>query len=122
MSKPTYFTGTCTLIASGLRNSATTSTLAAARDSQVLEQPGEGQPGVDDVLDDDHVPAGDVAVEVLEDPHHPGRGRALAVRRDGHELQLDRRAVPAQRAGEVGHEHDRALEHADEQQPVRRSA
>src|SRR6478609_5622564 len=32
--------------------------------------PGQGQPGVDDVLDDQHVAAGDVGVEVLEDPHH----------------------------------------------------
>src|SRR6202012_5567838 len=40
---------------------------------QVPDQPGQGEAGVDDVLDDQHVPAGNVGVEVLEDADHaPG--------------------------------------------------
>src|SRR5690242_18905104 len=35
--------------------------------AEVLDQPGEGQPGVDDVLEHEDVAPGDVAVEVLED-------------------------------------------------------
>src|SRR5919202_5840013 len=46
---------------------------------QVAQEPLQGQPGVDDVLDHDHMPAGDVAVEVLQDAHHTGRCGALAV-------------------------------------------
>ena len=37
---------------------------------EVGHQPGQGQPGVDDVLDDEHVLAEDVAIEVFEDAHH----------------------------------------------------
>src|SRR3954447_16627989 len=48
---------------------------------QVRHQPREGQSGVDDVLDDQHVAAADVGVEVLEDPHDAGGLRAGAVRR-----------------------------------------
>src|SRR5205814_1759390 len=51
--------------------------------------------------------------------HDAGRGGALAVRGDRHELKLHGRTVPAQRAGEVGHEHERALEYADQQDRLR---
>ena len=62
---------------------------------------------------DEHVPALDVDVEVLEDPHDArGVGRG-AVARDRHEVDLAR---DRDRAHQVGHEEDRALEHADEQQ------
>ena len=40
---------------------------------QVAQQPRQREPGVDDVLDDQDVPAGDVAVEVLEDAHDARR-------------------------------------------------
>src|SRR3954451_23083157 len=43
----------------------------AAR-AEVGDEPGQGQPGVDDVLDDQHVATGDVAVQVLQDPHDAG--------------------------------------------------
>jgi hypothetical protein len=52
-----------------LRNSATTSTLAGDRTAGTSSA-RTGSAGVDDVLDDHHVPAGDVAVQVLEDAHH----------------------------------------------------
>ena len=67
-------TSTSTLTASGLRSSETISIEAGTR-LQVLQQPGQRQPGVDDVLDDQHVLPGDIPIEVLEDPHHTGRGR-----------------------------------------------
>src|SRR6266536_2715656 len=88
---------------------------------QVFHQPGQGEPGVDDVLDHDHMPAGDVPVQVLEDAHHAGRGGPLSVRGHRHELQLDRAALAPHRAGEVGHEHDRALEHAHQQHRLDRA-
>src|ERR1700684_3356526 len=40
--------------------------------AQVPHQPGQGQAGVDDVLDHKHVTAGDVGVQVLEYAYHPG--------------------------------------------------
>ena len=75
------------------------------------------RPGVDDVLDDQDVLAGDVGVEVLEDPHHAGGLGARAVGRDRHPVH--RRRCRAARA-QVGHDHDRALEDADEQQVLAR--
>src|SRR5690625_467341 len=52
--------------------------LGSAR-AQIRQQPLQSQPGVDDVLDDQHVAAGDVGAEVLEDPHHAGGLGARAV-------------------------------------------
>jgi hypothetical protein len=46
-----------------------------------------------------------------QDPHHPGGRGAGPVRRDRHELQRHRHG---HRPGQVGHHHDRALEHSDE--------
>ena len=84
---------------------------------QVAHQVRERQPRVDDVLDDEHVPARDVDVEVLEDPHDArGVGRR-AVARDRHEVDLAR---DDELAHQVGHEEDGALEHADEQQVAAR--
>lgn len=40
--------------------------------AEVRQQPGQGQAGVDDVLDDQDVLALDVGVEVLEDPDDAG--------------------------------------------------
>src|SRR5215467_3430615 len=59
--------------------------------------------------------AGNVSIKVLEDPYHAGRGRMLPVGRDRDELQLDSLTLPPQGSREVRHEHDRALEDADEQ-------
>ena len=56
--------------------------------------------------------AGDVPVEVLEDPDDAGGLRARAVRGDGHPVGLDRLVQPP---GEVRHDHDGALEDADQQ-------
>ena len=48
-------TSTSTFAASGLRSSAQISTEAGAAALEVLAQPREGEAGVDDVLDDEHV-------------------------------------------------------------------
>ena len=54
----------------------------------------------------------EVEVEVLHDAHHTARLGGAAVGRDGHEVELDRQLdLP----GQVGHEHERTLEHADQQ-------
>src|SRR5205823_2079421 len=80
---------------------------------QVPDQVGQREARVDDVLDDEHVPAVDVDVEVLEDPHDAGRVGGGAVARDRHEVDL---AGHADLAHQVGHEEDGALQHADEQE------
>src|SRR5699024_9191726 len=72
---------------------------------EVGPDPGEGQAGVDDVLDDEHVLVGDVGVEVLEDAHHTRGLGAGAVGADRHPVHRRR---PGQVAHEVGHDHDRA--------------
>ena len=56
--------------------------------------------------------AREVEVEVLHDAHDAARAGRAAVGRDRHEVELDRQV---DRPGEVAHEHERALEHADEQ-------
>src|SRR5690606_29083678 len=79
---------------------------------EVAPQGGGGQPGVDDVLDEDDAAAGQVDVEVLDDAHDPGRAGRGAVGRHGHEVDLDRQADGPH---EVGEEDEGALEDADEQ-------
>src|SRR5690625_1000405 len=81
--------------------------------TEVGDQPRQREPGVDDVFDDEYVAPADVVVEILEDAYDPGRHRARAVRRDRHPVHLD---VTVDRPNEVGHDHHRALEHADEEQ------
>ena len=80
-----------------------------ARSSSWRQQVRERQPGVDDVLDEHDVAAGDVDVEILEDPHPTRVGR---VPRDRDEVDLD--VDVGDRAREVGEEDQRALQHADE--------
>ena len=83
-----------------------------ARAAQVLAQVREREAGVDDVLDDQHVAVGEVEVEVLHDADDAARARGRPVGRHRHEVELDGQV---DRAGEVAHEHERALEDADEQ-------
>ena len=77
-----------------------------------LLQIRERETGVDDVFDDHHVTIGEIEIEVLHDAHDAARTRGGAVRRHGHEIELDGQ-VDGPR--EVGHEHERALEDADEE-------
>ena len=83
--------------------------------AQVLAQVREREAGVDDVFDDQHVAIGEIEVEVLHDANDAARARRRSVRRHRHEVELDRQI---DRAREVGHEHERALEDADEQRRV----
>src|ERR1039457_3282307 len=79
---------------------------------EVPAQVVEGEAAVDDVLDDQHVAAGQVGVEVLHDPDHArGAGRA-PVRRDRHKVDVDREV---DHAGEIAHEDHGALQDPDEE-------
>src|SRR6266567_3129191 len=80
---------------------------------EVLQQVVQREPRVDDVLDQQDVPPGDLVVEVLEDPHHARRLRRGAVRGHGHEVELHRQLDVA---GDVGHQDERALQHPHEDQ------
>src|SRR5262249_21714177 len=73
----------------------------------------ERESGVDDVLDQEHVLAADVLVEILEQPNAPQSARALPVVA----LQLDEVDSMQNRHGarEVGEEDDACLEQPDEQ-------
>ena len=55
----------------------------------------------------------DLEVEVLQDPHDPGRPGGRAVAGDRHEVELERQG---DLAGEVAHQDEGALQHADEEQ------
>ena len=80
---------------------------------QVAHQVLQGEAGVDDVLDDQHVAVFDRRIEVLEDAHH-ARGVGLrAVAGDRHEVDL---AGDVDAAHQVGEKEDRALEHADHEE------
>ena len=79
---------------------------------QVALEVVEGEPAVDDVLDDEDVAVGQVDVEVLHDAHHPRRPGGAAVGGDRHEVDLDRQRDGP---GQVAHEHEGALQHPDEQ-------
>ena len=73
------------------------------------------QAGVDDVLDDDDMAAGDVVVEILDQAHDTGGLVVQAIAGDCDEIHVDR-AVHA--AAEIDVEKGRALEHADEHGPL----
>src|SRR3990172_1624063 len=73
----------------------------------------EREARVDDILDDEDVPSLDRDVEVLENAHDARGVDPGAVARHGHEVDL---AGDVDRAHEVGHEEDGALEHADEEE------
>ena len=82
--------------------------------AQVIER----QPTIDDVFDDQNVPTGDVGVQVFQQPHDTARLGTLAVARDSDEVD---RHWHGDRARQVDHEHDAALEDAHEQQIAQRS-
>ena len=69
----------------------------------------QGQPGVDDVLDEEHVTILERRVDVLEQPH-----RAVLAARVRRELDDVERVGDAQRTGEVGEEDDARLQRRDE--------
>ena len=102
MSKALYFTGTSTRSSAGLASSAHTRArpaASAAGGQQVVER----QPGVHDVLDQEHVAPLDLAVEVLEQPHHPEVSVADPYDEVGDEVDLVR---DRERPRQVGrHEH-----------------
>ena len=64
---------------------------------EVAAQVREREAGVDDVLDDEHVAVGEVEIEVLHDADDAARARGRAVRRDRHEVELDRQVDRARR-------------------------
>ena len=68
--KPTYLTSIGTRWMPSLTRSAAISSEAGLRTRQALDEIVEGEPGVDDVLDDQHVATSDLHVEVLEDADH----------------------------------------------------
>ena len=73
----------------------------------------EREPGIDDLVDDDHVAAADLEVEVLDeaDPLVTAElARAVAGELDEVERVCDR-----DRLREVGHKRDAGLERADQQ-------
>ena len=84
--------------------------------AQDLLQVGERQPGVDDVLDDQHVLAVERRVQVLQQPDFTGTRRPLRVAGHGHEVHRD---AAVHEADQVRHEHERALQHRDDVQILR---
>src|SRR5205814_1105622 len=65
-----------------------------------LLQIGEGLPGVDDVLDDEHALAVERSIEVLEQSHFSGARRALGVAGDGDEVEGDDAVEASHKIGE----------------------
>src|ERR1700730_2440958 len=79
---------------------------------QVLPQVRQREAGVDDVLDDQDVAAGEVDLEVLLDADDAAGTGGGPVGRHRHEGELDGQVDGA---GKVAHEDERALEDPDEQ-------
>src|ERR1019366_5228989 len=55
---------------------------------QIALQVAEGEAAVDDVLDHQHVPVGQVHVEILDDADHARGTRGAAVRGHRHEVDV----------------------------------
>jgi hypothetical protein len=81
---------------------------------QGLAEEAQRQPGIDDVLDDQDVPALDLDVEILQQPD-PGGAAGLGVGAVAGELDEVDGVGDRERAREIGEERDRRLEGADEQ-------
>ena len=79
---------------------------------EVILEEVERIAGVENVLDDNNVAARNVLLEVVRDLHHAGRGRRVLIGRDGDEFNV---ALELAGAHNVGHEDERALQHAEEQ-------
>src|SRR5437868_13055855 len=92
--------------------------LRSAR-AQNLLQIHQRQPGVDDVFDDHDVAALERGIEILQQPDLAGTGRALRVARHRHEIERNKAVYVA---NQIREEHERALEHGDQVQAVRKVA
>jgi hypothetical protein len=79
-----------------------------------LAEEAQRQARVDDVLDEDHVAALELRVQVLEEPD-PARPAELRVCAEARELDEVDRMENRNRPREVGEEDDRRLERGDEQ-------
>src|SRR5207249_684776 len=109
--EPDVVEGDLRLATTGLvEKDARAQALRTARLERTFQR-GQGEAGVDDVVDDEHVAARDVDAEVGDDPHRArGAGsRPVARRAEKIDGEIDR-----QPAHEVGDERHRALENADQ--------
>src|SRR5439155_16075672 len=79
---------------------------------QLAQEVGEGEAGVDDVLDEDDVPTGHVQIQVLDDAD-PARVRG--VMGDRHEVDFGH---DGHGPGHVGQEGNAALENGNQDDPV----
>src|SRR5918993_196148 len=92
--------------------------LRAAGHQQVLGE-HHGAAGFEDVVDEQHVAAAHVALDVAQDRDLAGRHRALAIARQVDELHLGGEAGPVQGADEVRGEHEAALQDRDDEEVLR---
>ena len=76
---------------------------------------GKREAGVDDVLDHDDVLAVQRGVEILVKADVAGAGRGRAVARDDHEIEG---GLALDRACEIRDEHERALQHGHQMEPL----
>ena len=74
------------------------------------------RPDLEDIVDEQHVAAGDVALDVAEDPHLARRHRPGAVARQRQELHLGRDAGRVEGAQKIGGEDEAALQDGDHEQ------
>lgn len=89
----------------------------AAIDHQFLGE-GERAPRFQNVIDDQHVAAGDVAFDIAHQPHLARRLRAGPIARQRNELDFGRHAGAVQGSDQIGGEDEASLEDGDDQQVV----
>src|SRR5450432_2298637 len=87
----------------------------AARRDQIFGE-SEGATRFQDVVDQQHVAIAHRGFDVLEDAHRSRRDGALQITRQMDELDMRLEPDPMQGADQVGGEHERALQHGDNQQ------
>ena len=90
----------------------TTSREAGLREARFFSRYFRVKPGVEDVLDDQHVSSLDVLIEVFQDSYHSGAMRRTSIARDRHEVDLDR---AGHLSGEVRDEQGCPAQDRDEQ-------
>ena len=86
--------------------------MGSALEQELLGE-GEGVAGVEDVVDHQHVGAGEVFADVVDDFNRAGRRGARAIAGEGEEIDARMDVVAVEAAHEIGQEHEAALEDAD---------
>jgi hypothetical protein len=107
MEKPTKSTVTSTCRRPGLSIRTQVHSSPPAQQTGGI---GNGSAGVDDIVDEQHPPAGEIDLDAVEKVHRTAALCGKAIAAQPHELDLGAGSRPVERAHEVGGKHRSTLQ------------